>query len=200
MSKEIPVRVGRMEKMSNGGVIRMDYLDPAYARRDRVNPSATARHETDHGVVTELTGGTVLEMAIRSAEPGVNGFVRTLGSHPIGAAASFGNGHGGSSWDRFIVESQGLDADALGRAAHAVAESAHDEREEVAKMIEVEKVATGGMVREAMKDGKEGRKVVLSIFDSEGRKINETRMRAKDGIAIVQDMEPEIEYQMPFAA
>jgi hypothetical protein len=195
MSKEIPVRIGGQERLPGGSLVRASFQYNKHERRAKIKwLDSTPKHEAAHAVVSEVTGTPTLEMSVIK-DGDVNGYVKTAGFTPLGAAASFGGGHGGAGWDRFLVESQGYNADAMGAAANAIAEGAQDEQDEVARMIQDQRFASGHEIREAIKDGREGRPVMIWIKDRLGNTRKEFR-RVKGDSFFVQEMEQDVEYDV----
>ena len=191
----VPVPIGGEVRAPNGGRIRVEYEDPSIAKRDNVIVAEKTAHERDHGLGAELTGTEVILIDLNPG-PGYEAITHVAEPNPVAAAASFGNGHNGSFKDRLIVLGMGLDPDSMGHVARSVVEGAPEEREETGRMLEVERVATGKMFRDAMKDGKEGRRVIVLFKDREGNKKKEIKTRVKGQIAMV----PDTDYELPQAA
>ena len=194
--KFVPVPIGGEVKTPDGGKIKVEYEDPSIARRDQVNTDGTPKHEAGHGVVAELTGTPVVSMEV-GLSGNVRGVTQLVFANPIAAGSSFDES--GNGYDKEIVRSMGLSESAMGSAARAVKNRARDQIHEVAAEVAIKGKISGRQVREAMKDGREGRKVIVLFEDKEGNKIRENRTRAK-GLVFVRDMVPDTDYELPQAA
>ena len=191
--KFVPVPIGGEVRTPDGRRIRAMYENPSVARRDLVNTDGTPEHEAGHGVVAELTGTPVVGMEV-GLSGNVRGVTQLAWANPIAAGSSFDQS--GNGYDREIVRSMGLSESAMGSAARAVKNRARDQIHEVAAEVAVKGKISGNQVREAMKDGKEGRRVVVLFEDRVGRKKKEIKTRVKGQIAMI----PDIEYELPQAA
>jgi len=190
---EFEVPIGKQVYTPDGSRINAEYEDPAVARRDKVIPGDTEDHEANHAGVAEKTGSRVIR--IRIGRRG-NVLADTLVDRPNGLAAAVTIGRDGDYGDRNIVRSMGLPEASTAAAARGIASGIQDEITEIAKAVTVTGELSGTEVREAMKDGKEGRKVVISFRDRNGRNQQEVRTRVKGPVAMV----PRVEYALAQAA
>ena len=189
----VPVPIGGEVGTPDGGRIRAEYEDPSVARRDHVNTDGTPKHEAGHGVVAELTGTPVVSMEV-GLSGNVRGVTQLVFANPIAAGSSFDES--GNGYDREIVRSMGLSESAMGSAARTVKNRAKDQIHEVAAEVAIKGKVSGHQVREAMKDGKEGRKVIVLFKDRAGRNKKEIKTRVKGQVAMIRD----IEYELPQVA
>ena len=188
-----PIPIGGEVKTPDGGILTAVYEDSNVARRDQVKTTSTDVHEAGHGVVGKLTGSNIVRM--RTGLSGnTRGDVILDGLNLIAAASSQdenGNGH-----DTGILEQNGVSPSAMGAIARGYKNRARDEIHEVAAELAIRRELRDSDVESAMKDGREGRRVVVLYRDREGNKRREIRTRVKGQIAMV----PNVEYTLPQAA
>ncbi|MBI4098378.1 MAG: hypothetical protein HY426_05080 [Candidatus Levybacteria bacterium] len=191
--KPIPVPIGGEVKTPDGGTLTAVYEDPNVARRDQIITTSTDVHEAGHGVVGKLTGSNIIRMRTRLSGK-IRGDVVLDGLNLIAAASSQdenGNGH-----DTWILEQNGVSPIAMGAIARGYKNRARDEIHEVAAELAIRRELGDSDVESAMKDGKEGRKVVVLYKNREGNRRREIRTRVKGPVAMV----PDVEYELPIAA
>ncbi len=189
----IPVRIGEQASTPGGELIRVDFVNKKVARRDQQKPGKVPRYESEHAVVAESLGISVRSLNVLSED---EGFVEVSQGDPIVAATHIGDGDG---HDRLVVMSFGMDPDVAASIADQHKSRLQDEISEVSKEASINNRMTGFQVREAMKDGREGREVVIFSQAADGRKKTERR-RVKGKIAEVIPLFPNVEAEIPAAA
>lgn len=144
----------------------------------------TAKHETDHGLVAEMTGSAVSIMTIVPG-PGYYGKVEFKSGqlNPTSAAAAEARGRSGTSWDRYITVAHGHNWQDSKNAAKAVLDANHDVHDEIAKELEAQKTMDSSdiwrvidrtrnpevRIAEIDKDGKEVRSMVDKVRKVDGK-------------------------------
>lgn len=186
--KPISVPIGEKFTTSGGELIRVDFVNRKVEKRDRANVEDVHDHEANHAGVALATGTPVLELTT-IASGNTLGSVRTL--HPNVFAASVTYGRPGAGTDEMITHALGGD-EGTAATARGIAKSVQDGIDEIAKAAAAEGELSGHEVREAMKDGMEGREVIIFSQSADGRKRKEKR-RVKGQMAEVIPLFPSIE-------
>lgn len=145
--------------------------------------SGTSKHETDHGLVAELTGSAVSVMTIIPG-PGYYGKVEFKSGrlNPISAAAAEARGRSGTSWDRYITVVHGHDWQASKSAAASILDANHDVHDEIAKELEVQKTMDSSDIWRVI-DRTRNPEVRITEIDKDGREVRSLvdKVRKVDG-------------------
>lgn len=189
----ISVQIDSDIKTPGGEHIRVDFVNRKVARRDQQKPGKVPRYESEHAVVAESLGISVKSLNVLSED---EGYVEVAHGDPIVAATHIGDGDG---HDRLVVMSFGMDPDVAAVIADQHKSRLQDEISEVSKEASINNRMTGFQVREAIRDGREGREVVIFSQAKDGRKHKETR-RVKGKFAEVIPLFPNLEEEISAAA
>lgn len=189
----ISVQIGSDIKTSGGELIRVDFVNRKVARRDQQKPGKVPRYESEHAVVAESLGISVRSLNVISED---EGYVEVAHGDPIVAATHIGDGDG---HDRLVVMSFGMDPDVAALIADQHKSRLQDEISEVAKEASINPRMNGYEVRETIRDGREGREVIIFSQAKDGRKRTERR-RIKGKFAQVIPLFPNVEEEIPAAA
>lgn len=165
----ISVQIGSEATTPGGKLIRVDFVNKKVIERDRQRPGKVPRYESEHAVVAESLGVTVKSLNIVSPD---EGFVELSEGNPIVAATHIGDGDG---HDRLVVMSFGMDPDQAASIANSHKSRLQDEITEVAKEASINPRMSGYEVREAIKDGRDGREVVIYTTQTDGSVVEERR-------------------------
>ena len=188
--RPVPVPIGGEVKLMNGGFLTAQYENPADAKRDLVQVGKVPRYEAEHVVVAENLGTRAKRLRIISDAEGV---AEVSEPNVIAAATHIGDG---DAHDRLVVISLGMEPSVAASLANQEKLRAQDEIDEVAREATLRRELSGDQIRNAMRDGREGRRVVILLNDREGNRKKEIRTRVKGKVAMV----PGIEYELPKAA
>jgi len=183
---EREIGIGETTYLPNGFTIDVVYEDPSVQQRDTVHVGKVARYEAEHVVVGESLGVRAKRLEIISEEEGQ---AELSEPNVIAAATHIGDG---DAHDRLVVMSLGMEPSAAAVLANKEKVRLQDEINEVAKEAAIRRELNGDQIRGAMKDGREGRKVRLTLFDGQGRKKDEIKGRTKETVMV-----PDNWYELP---
>ena len=191
----ISVQIGSEVTTPGGELIRVDFVNRKVVRRDRAIVKDVHDHEANHAGVALATGSDVIHLNT-IANGNVLGFVQTNEANLLAAAVTMGRPGAGS--DELKTRMMGGD-ESTASLARSIAASVSDGINEIAMAAAAEEELSGSEVEEAMKDGMEGREVVIFSQAKDGRKHKETR-RVKGKFAQVIPLFPNVEEEIPAAA
>lgn len=194
MGKEgyIEIGIGEEAYTSNGAVVSVEYEDLAYEKLDGIEPSDEAEHEAGHAGVAELTGTSTVKIDLDPSIPGVEAVTEVSGFNKYATAASLHRR--GARSDRLKLIMLGEDPESAGSVARSIENGASDQFRELAIVAEAERIIYGPRIRQAMRDGRDGRPVVVTSKDQLGN-TQRIETRSKGAVRIV-DMKPNIVYSL----